>query len=759
MISKLRLENWKSHPELELEFKTGANVILGQMGSGKSSILQALSYGLFGTFSELKSRDVKLADLLTRGSGKNTADVSIDFDSFSIRRVVNPAKASEATIRNKEGKLLAGPNPTQVNDFLKSHLKVDEDLFLKTIYAKQNEIDVFLQLNPQERKKKIDSIMGIDKFENARAGCVTLINAIKQEMATKQETLMSFDLSVLAKQIESLNSDISRFKSEAQQIVIELNEVRLKKSEQSSGMEELRQKYDSQRRLEEKEKILVQRLEELKVKLKSLPVDADVSSMMPRLQEIKFIISELQKERQQSLNDYEDLQAKLNEYERKSGMLEQLNEELRKELTKIDNCRRQLEELEHGGSYDILSRKIKQIEDEIESANTKRQAAISEIKLLEKSVNDLRFTATGKCPTCSADLNEEKRRALVVERKERMAILQQNAEHHAEDVEKLKLEKKSIEQNIDSFKEIIIKLRPEMELRERERQVAISISEINGKRSATLENLEQLKLKLVRIEREYSEKDEEYKKLSEFKEVFELQKEQTRANEELEKINILLKEKIDPEYISMAEKEYQELIRREQELKTESESKALLINEKITRLSDLENKQNQLSTLQKDIDCLSSKLEYLNKFRSALMASQEQLRVELISAVNEIMSTIWLSLYPYKTWPSIKLRATESDYVLELMHSDSNWLSVISFASGGERMLACLALRIAFAKIMAPNLSLLILDEPTHNLDQNAISTLIEVIQEKLPQFIDQVFIVTHEETLAEAGQNIIRLK
>ena len=147
MIQKLKLENWKSHHELELNFKKGANVILGQMGSGKSSILQAMAYALFGTFSELKSRDVKISDLLTRGSGMGTADVSLDLDEFQIRRVVNPAKASEATVRDKDGKLLAGPNPTQVNDFIKNRLKVDEELFLKTIYAKQNEIDVFLQLD------------------------------------------------------------------------------------------------------------------------------------------------------------------------------------------------------------------------------------------------------------------------------------------------------------------------------------------------------------------------------------------------------------------------------------------------------------------------------------------------------------------------------------------------------------------------------------------------------------------------------------
>jgi len=124
--------------------------------------------------------------------------------------VINPAKTSEASIRDKNGKLIAAQTPTQVNEFISAYMKVDEDLFLKTIYAKQNEIDIFLQLNPQERKKKIDAIMGIDKFEKARSSCVTLTNELRQEIETRQETLLSFDLGVLSTQIHELGKILSR---------------------------------------------------------------------------------------------------------------------------------------------------------------------------------------------------------------------------------------------------------------------------------------------------------------------------------------------------------------------------------------------------------------------------------------------------------------------------------------------------------------------------------------------------------------------
>ena len=43
-------------------------------------------------------------------------------------------------------------------------------------------------------------------------------------------------------------------------------------------------------------------------------------------------------------------------------------------------------------------------------------------------------------------------------------------------------------------------------------------------------------------------------------------------------------------------------------------------------------------------------------------------------------------------------------------------------ASGGERSIACLAMRIAMAMVIVPNLRWLILDEPTHNIDEQGIS-------------------------------------
>ena len=73
--------------------------------------------------------------------------------------------------------------------------------------------------------------------------------------------------------------------------------------------------------------------------------------------------------------------------------------------------------------------------------------------------------------------------------------------------------------------------------------------------------------------------------------------------------------------------------------------------------------------------------------------------------------------------------------------------------SGGQRQ------ALAIAKAIRHRVKVLILDEPTHNLDKNAIETFTKVIKERLSKLLTQTFIVTHEEKLAESADNLIKIK
>jgi DNA repair exonuclease SbcCD ATPase subunit len=91
---------------------------------------------------------------------------------------------------------------------------------------------------------------------------------------------------------------------------------------------------------------------------------------------------------------------------------------------------------------------------------------------------------------------------------------------------------------------------------------------------------------------------------------------------------------------------------------------------------------------------------------------------------------------------------------------NGSWVNVDGIASGGERSMAALALRVAFSMAFIPNLRWLILDEPTHNLDTNAIEHLTDALRDRIGIFVEQVFLITHDERVSEGvGGNLYRLE
>lgn len=160
----------------------------------------------------------------------------------------------------------------------------------------------------------------------------------------------------------------------------------------------------------------------------------------------------------------------------------------------------------------------------------------------------------------------------------------------------------------------------------------------------------------------------------------------------------------------------------------EFERQVSVMEEKIKKLNEIENK-------------IKKALE----FETLITGIQTQLREELIQSVNEVLEIVWKSIYPYRDYSSLVIIPTENDYSLKLKNEV---LVDADEVSGGERACAAIALRIALAVTMVPNLKWLILDEPTHNLDSNAVSMLSTAFREGFSSITKQVFIITHDETL-----------
>ncbi|UCD02801.1 MAG: SMC family ATPase, partial [Candidatus Aenigmatarchaeota archaeon] len=61
IINSVRMKNFKSHEDTRIDFGSGINVILGENGAGKTSVLEAVSFALFKEYAG------NVEDLVRRG--------------------------------------------------------------------------------------------------------------------------------------------------------------------------------------------------------------------------------------------------------------------------------------------------------------------------------------------------------------------------------------------------------------------------------------------------------------------------------------------------------------------------------------------------------------------------------------------------------------------------------------------------------------------------------------------------------------------
>ena len=160
----------------------------------------------------------------------------------------------------------------------------------------------------------------------------------------------------------------------------------------------------------------------------------------------------------------------------------------------------------------------------------------------------------------------------------------------------------------------------------------------------------------------------------------------------------------------------------------------------------------QAKELEKTIKANETAVEKLALFTQALKATQAELRNAMIETINDAMDEIWEKVYPYKDLTSAKIIVDEGSYEIMARQRNGEWIRVEGILSGGERTAAAITIRIAVSLVLTQNLGWIMLDEPTHNLDSNAVHELSEMMRNHLPELIEQIFIITHDKEMENAA-------
>lgn len=222
MIRSLVLENFRRHAHTEMRFDEHGQIILiaGDNGAGKTSILEAIQFALYG---ESRHGKRNLDTLVRRGAELEGMQVELVFelgnDLYRIQRR-RDGRAVTAVLWGNDIPLMEGPNA--VTDAVIRLLGMDSTAFRLAVIAQQKEIDGLASLRPAERAAAIRRLLRLDALGAAKEEANRVFREQRQLVSAVRPGSSG---DALARELEDAHATQQAAWAEQQQAVEEIERI------------------------------------------------------------------------------------------------------------------------------------------------------------------------------------------------------------------------------------------------------------------------------------------------------------------------------------------------------------------------------------------------------------------------------------------------------------------------------------------------------------------------------------------------------
>ncbi|MFW9924712.1 MAG: AAA family ATPase [Candidatus Thorarchaeota archaeon] len=221
-ITNIQLENIKTYVREEINFSEGNNVLIGENGAGKSTILESIYLSFFG--DTVPGRN--LVDMIRLGERQGRIITKFTVDGINYRiedeitKLEETRAAQKQVLFNETDEETIAEGRNAVNAKIEEIMGVDATTFISAVYASQGEIGSIVTAKDKDRKRLFDRLFQIDRYEKAWQNLSKVEKIIKNEISLLEERVSNYteDIKGLPELREKITEKNNQLLSETKEL-------------------------------------------------------------------------------------------------------------------------------------------------------------------------------------------------------------------------------------------------------------------------------------------------------------------------------------------------------------------------------------------------------------------------------------------------------------------------------------------------------------------------------------------------------------